>query len=256
MAVASEEEVRGLGERPRLQKYLARSGVASRRASEDLIREGRVRVDGDVVTELGVRVDPRRSVVEVDGREVEPRAARWIALHKPPRFLCARSDPEGRPTVYELLPEGPIRELFHVGRLDFMSEGLLLMTNEGDLAHALLHPSSEVERRYEVVVDAPLERDLPRRLLEGVELEDGPAAPEAVVALPGPGEGEATLLITLLEGRKREIRRMLGALGVRIRSLKRVAFGPVRLGPDLEPGGWRELSEAEVEELRAAADGG
>lgn len=234
----------------RLQKFLSRAGVASRRASEDFIRDGRVRVDGETVTELGTRVDPERAVVEVDGRRVERRPARWVLLHKPPGYLCTRDDPRGRPTVYDLLPPGELRDLFHVGRLDLLSEGLLLLTNEGDVSHALLHPSSEVSRRYEVGVVTPVPDDLPRRLLAGVELKDGPAAAEAATLLPSGSGEERTLLITLREGRNREIRRMLDALDVGIARLKRVAFGPLSLG-DLPEGEWRELDDEEIEALRA-----
>lgn len=238
-----------MAEPVRLQKFLARAGVASRRGSEDVIREGRVRVDGEVVTELGTRVDPESSVVEVDGRRVERQPARWVALHKPPGVLCTRDDPRGRRTVYDLLPGGPIQDLFHVGRLDYMSEGLLLLTNEGDVAHRLLHPSTETEKRYEVRLRPPVPPDLGRRLLSGVELSDGPAAADAASVLPDPeGEG-ATALLTLHEGRNREIRRMMDALDVEIRSLRRLSFGPVELG-DLPEGEWRELDDAEVEALR------
>jgi len=231
----------------RLQKYLARAGVASRRASEDLIRQGRVRVDGEVVTEMGSRVDPASSDVAVDGRRVELSPPRWIALHKRPGTLCTRSDPQDRPTVYDGLP-AELGELFHVGRLDYMSEGLLLLTNEGDLAHGLLHPSAEVEKRYEVGLVAPAPPGLARRLLEGVELEDGLAAADASSLLPDAGPGPV-LLVTLHEGRNREIRRMLDALDARIRYLKRVAFGPVELA-DLPSGAWRELRPAEREALQ------
>lgn len=233
----------------RLQRYLARAGVASRRASEEIIREGRVRVDGEVVTELGTKVDPDRARVEVDGRAVELSPPLWIALHKPPGVLCSRGDPRGRPTVYGLLPEGPSRELFHVGRLDFMSEGLLLLTNEGKVANRILHPSREVPRRYEVTVLEPLPRDLAERLLSGVELQDGPAAATAAALLPGDSPGRRRLLMTLAEGRNREIRRMLKTLDVKIESLRRTAFGPIELG-DLPPGEHRRLSPDEVERLR------
>lgn len=242
------------GDGVRLQKFLSRAGVASRRASEELIREGRVSVDGDVVTEMGVRVDPSRSVVEVDGTPVERSPARWIAFHKPPGVLSTRSDPRGRPTVYDHLPDGRLQELFHVGRLDYMSEGLLLLTNEGDVAHRVLHPSNQVRRRYEVSLLPPVPRDVARRTLEGVELEDGLAAAEAAALLPAEEEG-GTLLLTLTEGRNREIRRMLEHLEVGIRSLRRVAFGPVELG-ELEPGDWRSLTEHEVERLRHIGEEG
>lgn len=241
----------------RLQKFLSRAGVASRRASEELIRQGRVAVDGVVVTEMGSRVDPERSTVTVDGREVRPSPPRWVALHKQPGFLCTRSDPAGRPTVYDVLP-GDMEELFHVGRLDYMSEGLLLLTNQGDLAHRLLHPSAEVQKRYEVGLVAPVPPGLARSLLRGVELEDGPAAADAASLLPA-GEGReegGVLLVTLHEGRNREIRRMLDALGARIRYLRRTAFGPIELG-ELPPGSWRELTPDEVAALsrRASEDG-
>lgn len=235
----------------RLQKFLSRAGVASRRAGERLIREGRVRVDGRVVTELGTRVDPESSVVEVDGRRVRLSRPRWIAVHKPPGVLSSRGDPRGRPTLYDLLP-AEHHELFHVGRLDYMSEGLVLLTNQGDLANRLLHPSSEVPRRYEVTVAEPVPRDVVPRLLEGVELEDGPAAADAAASLPASDPGERLLLITLHEGRNREVRRILSVLGMTIHHLRRVAFGPVELG-ELEPGAWRELRSEEVERLGGAA---
>lgn len=236
----------------RLQKFLSRAGVASRRAGERLIREGRVRVDGRAVTQPGTRVTPGREAVEVDGRRVELQPPVWLALHKPPGYLCSRGDPRGRPTVYDLLPPGAARRLFHVGRLDFLSEGLLLLTNEGDVAHLLLHPSAETPRRYEVRLAEPLPTGLAERLLEGLPLEDGIARADAAVVLPGERAGEGLLLVTLHEGRNREIRRMMEHLGATIRSLRRVAFGPVELG-ELPPGAHRRLSEEEVRMLRSAA---
>lgn len=238
-----------MAEEIRLQKFLARAGVASRRSSEELIEAGRVAVDGVTVDTLGARVDPEASVVTVDGERVERRPARWVALHKPAGYLCTRDDPGGRPTVYDLLP-GRLHELFHVGRLDFMSEGLLLLTNEGDAANRLLHPSSGTQKRYEVGLVAPAPERLAERLLEGVELGDGPAAADAAAMLPG-AEGEGPrLLLTLHEGRNREIRRMLDRVGARIRYLRRLAFGPLELG-DLPEGEWRELDRSEVASLRA-----
>lgn len=227
----------------RLQKYMARAGVASRRASEKLIAAGRVRVDGVVVDTPGFQVDPGSSVVEVDGRRVSPSPTRWVALHKPPGYLCSRADPRKRPTVYDLLPDGELRGLFHVGRLDYMSEGLLLLTNDGDAAHALLHPSAETPRRYEVTLKAPVARSVVDRLLRGVDLEDGMARATAA-SLEAESDGEQVLRITLREGRNREIRRLMETLGVTIHSLKRVAMGPVELGT-LARGEWRELTDAE-----------
>lgn len=233
----------------RLQKYLARAGVASRRASEQIIAEGRVEVDGVVVAEPGVRVDPAHNTVKVDGQVVRVAAARWILMHKPPAVMSTRDDPQGRRTVYDLLPESD-RVLFHVGRLDFMSEGLLLLTNQGDLANALLRPALAVPRRYEIELPLPVRRDLADRLLEGVVLEDGLAAAREAEVRPSVRPRKALLRITLTEGRNREIRRLLAALDVRINSLKRTSFGPVRLG-DLAVGSSRPLTAREVGALKS-----
>jgi len=233
----------------RLQKYLARAGVASRRGSETLIQEGRVKVDGEVVTVLGTKVDPQDSVVEVDGEQVQLEAARWIMLHKPPGCLCTRSDPEGRPTVYDLI--GPEHQsLFHVGRLDYMSEGMLLLTNEGAVAELVLHPRNRVPRRYEVTVAGPIPRDVGSRLRAGVELEDGPAWVNDFRVRPGLRPDQVLLDLSLQEGRNREVRRMMEAVGLTIHALKRVAFGPLELG-NLPRGSWRSLEQGEIDRLRA-----
>ncbi len=232
----------------RLQKYLARAGVASRRASEELIREGRVTVDGEVVSVMGTRIDPDASVVEVDGRVVQLEPARWIMLHKPPGYLCTRSDPDGRPTVYELI-DAELASLFHVGRLDYMSEGMLLLTNEGAVAEQLLHPRNRVLRSYEVTVAGPIPRDVGTRLRNGVELDDGPARVDDFRVRSGPRPDQVLLELSLREGRNREVRRMMEAVGLTIHSLKRVGFGPLELG-DLPRGSWRSLEAGEVDRLR------
>jgi len=232
----------------RLQKYLARAGVASRRASEELIREGRVKVDGEVVSVMGTRIDPDASVVEVDGRVVQLEPARWIMLHKPPGYLCTRSDPDGRPTVYELI-DAELASLFHVGRLDYMSEGMLLLTNEGAVAEQLLHPRNRVLRSYEVTVAGPIPRDVGTRLRNGVELDDGPARVDDFKVRSGPRPDQVLLELSLREGRNREVRRMMEAVGLTIHSLKRVGFGPLELG-DLPRGSWRSLEAGEVDRLR------
>lgn len=234
---------------PRLQKYLARAGLGSRRACETLITAGRVRVDGEPVTRPGTRVLPG-SIVEVDGRRVTPLAPRWIALHKPPGYVCSRDDPQGRQTIYDLLPSN-MGSLFHVGRLDLMSEGLLLLTNDGDLAHRLLHPSAETPRRYEVVLRKPVAPDIVDRLLRGIDLEDGPAVADFAELSEGPGGADCTLVVGLHEGRNREIRRMMKALGVIVRSLKRISLGPIEL-VGIDRGAWRDLREDEI----AAIEGG
>jgi len=232
----------------RLNKFLSRAGVASRRASEQLIVEGRVRVDGELVTEQGTKVDPALSEVEVDGERVGIATPEWILLHKPPMVVSTRSDPQGRQTVYDLL-EPEHQGLFHVGRLDVMSEGVLLFTNQGDVARDLLHPSSGTERRYEVLVEPPIPPDLRGRLESGVELEDGPARAENVQTRRTPDGTRLVLGLSLREGRNREIRRMLRALDVHIRRLRRVSFGPIELG-ELPAGAWRPLDAEEIEALK------
>ena len=240
-----------MSETVRINKYLASTGAWSRRGSEALIEAGRVRIDGEVVREQGVQVDPERHVVEVDGKVVEPSPTRWIALHKPPMVVCTRSDPRGRRTVYQhLRPEHA--ELFHVGRLDLMSEGLLLFTNDGDAAQALLHPSREIPRRYEVATHGYVPPELASRMEAGIRLDDGMARPEGVRVRPGPGPNQHTVELTLREGRNREIRRMMKALDIRIDSLCRVSFGPIDLGK-LKQGKWRPLKSDEIRALRRIA---
>ena len=231
----------------RLQKFLSRAGAASRRRAEELIQLGRVRVNGGVVTVLGTRVDPERDEVELDGRPVRLPPPRWVMLHKPAGVLTTERDTHGRDTIYDILPED-MRGLRYVGRLDLQTEGLLILTNEGDVASRLLHPSQEVEREYEARVRGRLGSEAVGRLISGVELEDGPARALRVTLLEE-GEESSRVSLVLCEGRKREVRRMLSAVGHEAIELRRVRFGPVELG-DLARGGWRELSEDEVAALR------
>jgi len=234
----------------RIQKYLSQAGVASRRVAEKIILGGRVRVNGQVVRTLGSKVKPGEDRVEVDGVLVKEASTRWILLHKPPGILTTRTDPQGRPTVYSLLPR-EARGLRYVGRLDQDTEGLLLLTNEGDLLHRLTHPSGGVEREYEAVVEGVPEPGALRSLERGVELEDGPARAHKVRILKKTRKG-AILSLVLLEGRKREVRRLLEAVRCPVERLKRVRFGPVRLG-NLAAGAWRELKPDEIRALKAAA---
>jgi 23S rRNA pseudouridine2605 synthase len=236
----------------RLQKYLSRAGVASRREAEKLITSGRVSIDGTVVTELGTRVVPGVQVVHVDGVRVEVGRLRWIAVCKPPGYLTTRKDDRGRPTGYDLLPAGS-NDLFHVGRLDRLTEGLLIFTNEGEAAHRLLHPRYEIPRRYRVEVDGVAGGAEARRLERGVALDDGVATAEDVTVKSRKRGAKSTaeFHLTLREGRKREVRRMMEALDLPVRRLVRVSFGPIELG-ELRPGSWRELSAEEIRALRAA----
>jgi len=235
----------------RLQKFLSRAGASSRREGERLIEAGRVRVNGEVVTELGTRIDPEQDRVELDGRPVELSRPRWILLHKPAGVLTTADDPGGGPIVYDLLPDdaGALR---YVGRLDRETEGLLLFTNQGDVLHRLTHPSFEIEREYRVEARSAVSADALRRLTAGVTLDDGPARARRAWSPANAGEGVVHLILT--EGRNREVRRMMQAVGLPVARLVRVRYGPVRLG-GLEPGRWRELSSDEIKELRRTVGG-
>jgi len=234
----------------RVQKYLSRAGRASRREAERLMAAGRVRINGRVVTELGAQIRPDRDVVELDGEIVTLAGTRWVAFHKPPGVLTTRSDPHGGRTVYDLLPD-ELDGLAYVGRLDRDAEGLLLLTNDGELAHRVQHPSGEVQREYWVEAAGAVDHGVVRTLRSGVELEDGLArALRAKVLDAGPVVSHLTLV--LAEGRKREVRRMMSEVGHHVLKLRRIRFGPITLG-DLPRGEWRTLSDHEVAALRRAA---
>ena len=235
----------------RLQKLIARRGLASRRQAEAWIRQGRVRVNGRVVTEMGFRVDPDADRVEVDGQPLPPEAPRVVlVLRKPAGYVTTVRDPHAPRTVMELVREAPVR-VFPVGRLDRDTRGVLLFTNDGDLAHALLHPSRGVEKVYRVVAKGLPSPEALGRLEQGVVLEDGPAAPARVWGVR-PGGRVIRFMLALREGRKREVRRMVEAVGGRVVDLERVAFGPVT-ARGLREGQWRMLSPAELKALRRAA---
>ena len=233
----------------RLSKILAEAGLASRRASERLIAEGRVTVNGQTVTTQGATADPERDVVAVDGRPIpasEPK--RYVLLNKPRGYLTTRSDPRGRPVVLDLVKHERAR-LFPVGRLDSDAEGLLLLTNDGALAQRLLHPRFEVERVYEVEVEGRVGRgDLPR-WERGVVLPDGPATPRHVRLLRHTSE-TTWLRLAFAEGRYREVKRFCQALGHRVVRLRRVRFGPLQIGT-LAPGVARPLTREEIARLHA-----
>ena len=235
----------------RLQKVLARAGFGSRRACETLISTGRVRVDGAVVQEQGVRIDPAAQVVHVDGRRLQLDETKLtLVLNKPRGVVSAMSDPEGRRDLSEFTAAHSQR-LYHVGRLDYETEGLLLLTNDGELAHRLTHPSFEVAKTYVCRFDAPggPPRGLVRTLRDGVELEDGPARADRARVLAQDGR-EAVVEVTLHEGRNRIVRRMVASQGFELTALIRTRIGPVLLG-DLAPGTTRELSGRELGTLMA-----
>jgi 23S rRNA pseudouridine2605 synthase len=233
----------------RLQRTLARAGFGSRRASEDLIREGRVTVNGRVAL-LGDRVDPSRDVVEVDGRRasIDP-SLRYLVLHKPAGVTTTLRDPHAQTDLGAYLPQDV--RVFPVGRLDRDTEGLLILTNDGGLANRLLHPRHGVEKEYLAEVDGAPTRQQIARLRGGVDLEDGPARAVAVRSVARSG-GRGAVRLIMAEGRKREVRRMLATVGLPVRRLIRLRVGPVKLGR-LRPGERRDLTPSEVRTLYQAA---
>ena len=230
----------------RLQKVLARAGVASRRAAEELIAAGRVRVNGQVVTEMGWRVSPSDRV-EVDERAVTgPAPPVYLAINKPTGYVTTARDPEGRPTVFELVR--PPERVYPVGRLDWDSEGLLLLTNDGELTHRLTHPRYGVEKEYHALVDGHANQITVDRLAGGVPLSDGVTAPARARRLRPTQTGD-WIAVTIHEGRNRQVRRMLEAVGYPVRRLVRARVGPIELGA-LGRGEARELTGEEVAALR------
>jgi len=231
----------------RLQKVLAQAGIASRRASEQLIEEGRVEVNGEVVTEQGRRVDPEKDEIRVDGSRI-PTARRHVytVLNKPRGVVSTMDDPEGRETLSDYVDRRNVR-LFHVGRLDTETEGLIILTNDGEFAHRLAHPSYEVPKTYVAQVLGQVSAHTLKRIQRGITLDDGPVRPDRVKLMQT--QPDATLLqITLHEGRNRVVRRMMEAFGHPVQKLTRIAIGPVRLGR-LQPGEMRDLTHEELGKL-------
>lgn len=234
----------------RLQKVLAQAGVASRRASEDLIARGRVEVDGRVVREMGVKVDPATAVIRVDGtRIVLDDTLVHLALNKPRGYHTTMSDERGRPCVGDLLADrlDAGQRLFHVGRLDAETEGLLLVTNDGELAHRLMHPSFEVSKTYLATVTGVVTKNVGRRLRSGVELDDGTARVDHF-SIIDVHDGRSLVKVVLHEGRKHIVRRLLAEVGHPVEALVRTHFGAVALG-DQRPGSFRRLNRREVSDL-------
>lgn len=231
----------------RLQRFLALAGVASRRTSETLISSGRIKVNGTIVTQLGSVIDPERDVVEVDDRRVEIEPKLYVLLNKPAGYLTTISDERGRPTVADLVGDLPAR-VYPVGRLDLDTEGVLLMTNDGDLAFRLAHPRFGVEKKYHAVVAGkPGPADI-QALRAGVDI-GGIVTSPARVRIVKPGSRESTLEIVIHEGRKRQIKRMCKAVGHPVVRLRRVEYGGIGLGA-LKPGRYRLLTKKEIEHLR------
>lgn len=239
----------------RLQKLLAQSGVASRRKCEELMLDGLVEVDGEVVTRLGTKVDPRTAVIRVDGRRLPPISPHvYLVLNKPRGVVSTMSDPEGRRTLSDVVADRPER-LFHVGRLDTDTSGLLLLTNDGDFAHRMAHPSYEVLKTYVAEVDGDVDQATLARLRDGVTLDDGPVEVESVkVVTRGEGQARGRTIVELVihEGRNRIVRRLLDHVGHPVRRLTRTRFGPVGLR-GLAVGELRELTSDELGQLLDSA---
>lgn len=237
----------------RLQKYMAEAGVASRRKCEELIQAGRVKVNGETAS-LGACVEPLTDRVELDGRPLGGSQQKvTVLLHKPRGVMCTAQDPQGRPTVGDYVRDLPVR-VYNAGRLDYDSEGLLVMTNDGELAYKLTHPKFCMDKTYAVICDGRLTKEQIAALERGVLLEDGPTHPAKVGEVYGLSNGNTAFNITIHEGRNRQVRRMLEAVGHETLALKRVALGPLRLG-DLPSGAYRPLTAQEWAALDALLKG-
>jgi len=241
----------------RLQKILSAAGIASRRSAEGYITEGRVTVNGKAVTELGTKADPQSDDIRVDGRRIKPAARRiYILMYKPRGYITSRSDPQKRPTVIDLLAKGGVRDyVYPVGRLDYDSEGLLLLTSDGDLAARLTHPSHEVEREYQARVRGVPDRHAIDRLAKGIAIEGRQTAPAEVKLLKvmdGGDGSDAILSLVVHEGRNRQVRRMCESVGHPVVRLRRVRIGPIT-DERIRPGEFRELDAGEIAALRRVA---
>lgn len=230
----------------RLQKYLAEAGVASRRASEQIILAGRVRVNGVVVTELGAKVEPDRDHVNLDGKPLRARRKIYLALNKPRGVVCSRKDERGRPTLFELLPK-EWGHLHSAGRLDFNSEGLIFLTNDGELSLRLTHPRYGVKKKYLATVEGRVDDALLETLTRGVYHQGERLKAERARVISG-GPSHAVVELELAEGKYREVRRLFESQGRTVRRLQRIQIGKIKLG-ELRPGKWRTLTETEIKSL-------
>ncbi len=230
----------------RLQKFLAEAGVASRRASEQIIKIGRVTINGAVVSELGVKIDPAQDRVAVDGRPVKAKRKLYIAMHKPPGYVCTRSDDKARDKIGDLLPK-EWTELFSVGRLDCQSEGLIFLTNDGDFCLKLTHPRYRIVRKYVARVEGRVTPEMLREMTTGVWSE-GEKLQAQRARLISANNTTSVVELELTEGKNREVRRLLASQHVPVLRLQRVQIGPIKLG-ELPPGRWRTLTETEIKSL-------
>jgi pseudouridine synthase len=253
----SRQKTVGSEQSERLQKILSQAGVASRRLAEELIAQGRVQVNGVTVTALGSKADPESDEIKVDGRRIQAqKRKRYILLHKPRGYITTRSDPQGRPTVLDLL-RGVREYIYPVGRLDYDSEGLLLLTNDGELAARLTHPRHEVDKVYEARVRGVPDEHVIERLSKGVTIDGRRTAPAKVRLIDPPKKfpsesDQARIELAIHEGRQRQVRKMFDAVGHPVVRLKRVRIGPIS-DPEMPPGHWRDLTPQEVAKLQRTA---
>jgi 23S rRNA pseudouridine2605 synthase len=230
----------------RLQKFLADAGVASRRASEQYITEGRVTVNGKVIKELGTKVDPDADHISVDNRPLKAKRKLYLAVHKPRGYICSRNDPEGRATVHEFLP-AEWTNLYSVGRLDFLSEGLIFYTNDGDFSLKLTHPRYGIRKKYRATVAGTVTPEMAHQMEKGMFHEGENLRAEQARILKV-GGGHSLVELTLREGKNREVRRLFESLGLTVQKLVRTHIGPIKLG-ELPKGKWRTLTAAEIKSL-------
>ena len=232
--------------RERLQKFLAEAGIASRRSGEQLILEGRVGVNGQIVRELGVKVEPGHDRVTLDGQPVRVKRKLYLALNKPRGLVCSRKDELGRPTIYELLPN-EWGHLYTVGRLDFNSEGLLFLTNDGQFSLRLTHPRYGVRKKYVATVEGRVDPQMLKRFVQGIQYEGERFKAEKARLLSGT-QSQSVVELELAEGKYREVRRLFESQGRQVKRLQRIQIGPIKIG-ELRPGKWRTLTPAEIKSL-------
>jgi len=230
----------------RLQKFLAEAGVASRRASEEIIAAGRVAVNGTVVSELGTKVDPQHDRVQVDGCPIKIKRKVYLALNKPRGLVCSRNDEQGRPTIFDLLPK-EWRHLHSVGRLDFNSEGLIFLTNDGDFSLHLTHPRYGVRKRYVAIVEGAVDAAMLQLFMRGVHYEGERFKAEKARLVSG-SQAKSVVELELAEGKYREVRRLFESQGRTVKKLQRIQIGKIKLG-ELPLGKWRTLTEGEIKSL-------
>lgn len=230
----------------RLQKFLAEAGVASRRASEEIIQAGRVEVNGKVASQLGTKIDPLHDEVTVDGKPVRTRRKAYIALNKPPGCVCSRNDEHDRPTIYQLVPK-EWTNLYSVGRLDYASEGLLFLTNDGEFSLRLTHPRYGVRKKYLVTVDGRVGPEVLQKFTHGI-WHEGEKLKAEKAWFASSSRSQPVVELELAEGKNREVRRMFESQGLRVKRLQRTQIGRIKLG-ELRPGKWRTLTEPEIKSL-------